>query len=141
MTQLTDLIERLEKLEGPDAQVDADILMCIHPGSEWKPYRPRALTKWLYDVNGKEICYGKEYVPRFTRSLEAALTLVPEGMRFGVSGTQSNVTPQPKKYHGWVMPQDSCLADDEFEGWSDATPAIALMIAIMKARASAEGGG
>lgn len=100
------LIERLEAASGPDRDLDMRI---ADLGREWK--LPGSATPG--------------YAPMFTASLDAALTLVPEG-------------------HKWVLHSDGCAGvklcdmgdDDDLptgEDWA-ATPALALCIAALKAR-------
>ena len=57
----SELIERLEKATGPDRELDHAILCMIDP-------RVKGTCPMHYD-------------PHYTASIDAALTLVPEGMR------------------------------------------------------------
>lgn len=134
---LNELIERLEKLEGPDREVDVEIL------TSFLGYRDVMSdgTYFARDNYGYWTLEGDENnrrLPSPTASLDEALTLVPDGYRWGCSQRQEGTAPLPQKFHGWVMPINSCLADDECEGRSDATPAIALCIAALKARATTD---
>ena len=73
--------------------------------------------------------------PNPLASVDAAMGLILDGFRWGVSQSQIGTVPRIPKFNGWVMPIDSCLADDEHEGYSGSSPAIALTIAAIKARA------
>lgn len=139
---IQELIARLEKAAGPDRALDADIAATCkvttdtdlqrYIGGGAAEYRAEEGHLIRVYVDGAMV-FGSE-APRFTSSIDAALTLVPEGFRWGCSRSQEPTKPQRPKFHGWVMPLHSCLADDEFEAWSEASPAIALCIAALKAR-------
>jgi hypothetical protein len=75
--QEADLIARLENATGPDRELDADIMYFeIERGTGIKVTRIPSLT---------------ETANHYTRSLDAALTLVPEGYSYEL--TQSAVEP------------------------------------------------
>lgn len=120
LQQLRKLEARLVKATCADRALDRDIALAIG----WRMFRGR----WKNERN--ETCRD---LWKFTGSIDAALTLVPEGMRYGVCEMQSPTTPQPPRFHGWVIPRDSCLADDEIEGYSEASPAIAFCLAATRA--------
>ena len=85
MTDLTKLAERVEALTGPDREVDRLILVAL--GLRIIPFRSDPFS-WMSKVGDEWICVerypkgfmhsGDRYVPRFTESLDAALTLVPK---------------------------------------------------------------
>ncbi len=69
--------------------------------------------------------------PLYTRSLDAAMTLVPEGWAYKIGRTWCE-----------LWPVSSELTDEQWpEGWDDdrqhiaATPALALCAAVLRARA------
>ena len=96
-----DLIAALEKAEGPSRELDAEIRKHV-PG---------------------------DYLPAFTASLDAALTLVPEGLAWRVEPATPGYTDWGKYRAGvttWEKPYDLPSYG--------ATPAIALCIAALKAR-------
>lgn len=103
-TDMTDLIERLEKATGPDREIDHDIRKTVEGWHE-----NTRLTQ----------------VPLYTTSIDAALTLVPEGVHW-----QLRTSEVP----GWFT---SCWGDFgvTWAQYSAASPAIALCIAALKARA------
>lgn len=110
---MKDLIERLAKATGPDRELDAAIA-----------YR---CTKAASAVMG---------FPSYTSSIDAALTLVPEGWHWEVSDSpkefpaRAGVSP--------VAPVDEWVCSDTGgQDASAATPAIALCIAALKARSAA----
>ncbi len=68
---LLELADRVEKASGPDLELDAEIWMTLHP--DWRDY-PRN------DFGGWDCQTGKTRAAQpFTSSLDAAMTLVPEG--------------------------------------------------------------
>lgn len=119
-----DLIERLEKL-GPSSEVNADILeatggcahreteyYCIEDGNDYD-------SGFTCKRCGKDT-YGQK-VPSYTASIETAVALVERvlpGWKWRVSANQ-----------GEVFQRDPECGQDAFH----ATPAIALLIATLKA--------
>ena len=70
-----------------------------------------------------------DYIPKYTDSLDAALTLVPEGAHVDVG-----------KQTGWPT-TNRCFAEVDFvQVWVAATPALALCAAALRARAQMERG-
>lgn len=114
MPELQELIERLEKATGLDRELDALIgafvdaapIKRVSPGSEWSK-----TVEWL------------EYLP-YTASLDAALTLVPEGWEWQIGG---DVPSESGEAHVFGK------GDDIHTAFVDS-PAIALCIAALKAR-------
>lgn len=145
-----DLIERLEKATGPDRDLDAEILRALVPDVKIA----------LYCVGDEEpICFGGEpfvcnrgEVPAYTEDVNAAVALVPEGFGWNVG------MPLPKfmqRYWAGVFREKTkeerdsgdihagcfyqhgpkrgpTLKAEEYA----STPAIALCIAALKARAA-----
>lgn len=78
MTDLDSLIQRLEKAEGPSRELDAAIFVGVHEG-----YR---LGK--NSLGGSIVLFDgfswqlDETVPDYSSSIDAALTLVPDGWAF-----------------------------------------------------------
>lgn len=106
---MKDLIERLQAATGPDRELDGLIQTALD------------LPPMHFGAGGR--CNA------FTRSLDAALLLVPEGWRWFVNW---------KAAHVWRVTDDG----DVFlsERANAATPIIALCIAALQARAAdAEG--
>ncbi len=115
MTDSTDLIARLEAAEGPDRGLDAEI-------ARLKGYEVHDKL-WVrvtsYDGHEKG---ALSPLPHYTASIDAALTLVPEGWgwSFGQTPTDEGV-----EYHAQVNWEPIVAG---------GTPAIALCIAALKAR-------
>lgn len=118
-----DLIERLEAATEPSRELDKDIV-CVKDGRNPADYRIDAQFYFA--------------LPRYTSSIDAALTLVPGGMDWDVG--YLNVNGEKPVAH--VMRQIK-HSDPEYDGdgahyisfaSKGATPAIALCIAALKAR-------
>ena len=97
-----ELIAALERAEGPSRELDAHI---------WKSDGCRVAP-----------------VPRYTSSLDAALTLVPEGEAWLVGWDDENHA------NVFVLPSPTSRPTG-YHAQGAATPAIALCIAALKARA------
>ncbi len=121
------LIERLEKLTGPDRECDVAIFRVLKPeyaGPEWQLY-----GRGLRHVNDSSDVRTPEPPERtpgyYTASIDAALTLVPEGMDY----------VELKRFSdGWYAKVDEASHEpDRFVGYQKP-PAIALCIASLRAR-------
>jgi hypothetical protein len=129
-TTLSDLISRVEKLTGPDREVDAAIWEATEANQDYKSIHHYGGDLVIrYYPGPPEPTYHR--LPRFTASLDAAMTLVPEG-------------------RGWVLKSvaRTCEArisgedgTPRFIGASAATPALALAAAALRARAALNDGG
>lgn len=114
-----DLIERLEKCEGQDRDLDARIVYAIKPAL----HRMGSLEEWLATDASKA---GRTY----TYSIDDALTLVPEGFKWKLG--YSRHVPCVAD----VMDYRADAAIGRFDGECDSNHAIALCIAALKARAA-----
>ena len=119
---LYSVIRRLETAIGPSRELDAAIFCAI--GLTYT--QERHCREWCR-MDGRTDLTRKHYLaawaPDYTRSLDAALTLVPEGCAFDV-GCEIDFTPFAR-----VFGHD--IHADEFA----ATPALALCLAALRARA------
>jgi hypothetical protein len=137
---LADLIERLKQATGPDRELDR--MIAVHPKT---PSCGVAKGTELHRVAEAEGCGSLDdngvfhpifVIPRYTESLDAAMTLVPEGWSWHLSGGDLSVGGKPY----------ACIASNELSGgpepWLEereveeataATPAIALCIAALTA--------
>jgi hypothetical protein len=115
MSDLADIIERLEKAPGPDPLLDGDIGWAvnewINEGGFWRRHK----------VTGARERFTYCGWPLYTHSIDAALTLVPEGWEWSLSY-------EAGKY--------CCEAGDPLIGLCSEAPipAIALCIAALRAR-------
>ena len=104
MTDYTNLIARLEAAEGPSRELDYQIQRLV--------FSPMT---------------GGNPVREFTRSLDAAVSLVPEGMQYCMGCLSDTRVPVRgvSRYHAWVGSMETIFAP---------TLALALCIAALKAR-------
>ncbi len=120
---LRELIARLEKATGPDRELDRLIQeargICTH----------RKFTRYVYQDDSGFTCndcgedlYGNRGWPAFTSSIDAAVSLVPEGRDWLVGTHQGAATAVVTR------------ADDEGNWVVAATPVLALCIAALHAR-------
>jgi hypothetical protein len=120
------LAERCEKAEGPDHVLDAEIACAIHGYTMHEDSDPsKGIFAFWEGEPWKSVCGNCSSWAEWTASLEAAMTLVPEGwdgqVQFG-------------RFPGaWVGPPDRAEAAD-FNAC--ATPALALTAAALRARAA-----
>lgn len=125
-SELLALAERVEKASGPDRELDADIAKAVGV--------PATL------VIGHE-CLGNlrsvpQNAPRYTASLDAALTLVPKRWRTESIGENPQIAG---RWTVWLRHR----LDDPRHGVAvgdAATPALALCAAALRARAAQENG-
>ena len=138
-----DLIERLEKAEGPVRQIDREIAKAIDP-TVWK----RA-TNWASmpcgappDIIERDAI---RWVPAYTTSLDAALALAERVLGKGwsysiigeIGGGATVTLEQPDvDLGGGVIASPGLCGLDEFEAEA-ATPALALCAAILRSRGEA----
>jgi len=120
--ELLALAERAEALDGPDRGVDADIELAI---GNWSPEHHEAWNRYQECGERDNPPFTAPCPPRhFTHSLDAALSLVPEGMRATIS-THS--------------PAAACIGPSQSQAWTYAvTPALALTAAALRALAEQE---
>lgn len=108
---LADLIARLEAATGPSRELD------------------EAISVWLHNAanpGGRVVLWVA--MPRpYTSSLDAAVTLVPEGHWWSAGACQ-------RENHATVAPEG--VDDDRSHEGYGATVALALVIAALKARSA-----
>ena len=114
MNDYTNLIAKLEAAEGPSRELDNEIYTHVLKTHVIKPGE-RPLTS------------DREYTPQYTFSLDAAVSLVPEGEQYCLGCLSDTRVPVRgvSRYHAWVGAQKTIYAP---------TPALALCIAALKAR-------
>jgi len=122
---LLELADRVEKASGPDRELDVSIGSTVFD-VEWRPYRPNARKTWGFQRAAKDdvVFYGTESVPRYTASLDAAMTLVPSNIGFQLT-VYSDVKP-------------GCTVGLHGDLERAATPALALTAAALRARTQQE---
>lgn len=130
-TGLASLAERCEAAEGPDRELDADILEALND-ERWKALEREAAMPCgaPVDTVRREARTLAGYRYRFTYSLDAAMTLVPEGWLFGRL-TQNCHNLRWYCDLDWHPLGDDC---DIASGINCPTPALALCAAALRAR-------
>ena len=117
-----ELIAALEKAEGPSRELDCEIAM--HRMPELRGFA-RIGEDWVHPQYSTIRTYAIEY----TASIDAALTLVPEGWDWSVVLAERFEDKNPASCQ---VIQRGRL---KFHTTHAATPALALCIAALKARA------
>ena len=140
---MNELISRLEVATAPDPHLDAEIEAAINGGIP--AYRCSDSTRRSYGPgavhsrdDGSNINLGTWHsAPTFTGSLDAAVTLVPEGHRwlldkrpFGSQRQDGYRAEVYRQAHGYLSDRSDVPAH-----WGP-TPALALTTAALKARAA-----
>lgn len=114
--RLLELAERVEAAMGPDRELDFYIWAALNGVTEiTDPAEGR-------DANGEWHLYG--FVDPYTASLDAAMTLVPEGQEFGCGSKDATGT-------AWAWAGQH---NGPEEIASAATPALALCAAALRAQ-------
>lgn len=110
---LAGLAARCEAATGPDRKLDLFIAkaICFFDGS-----------RASYSLN-------QNLFPKYTASLDAAMTLVPEGWDWGIA----HFGPRGSEAQMW--PRGDRTSDRKVIGSSDTSPALALCVAALRVRA------
>lgn len=126
-----ELIERLKKATGPDGLLDIDIYKACDLGkfaeTTTMEYRLDYDSQGMWRCKHAGQAFGSWWhVPAYTASLDAAATLVPDGMHWGC-GTWSGNFGNVEKAGDYKS---------DYTAEHVANPAIALTIAALRARAT-----
>jgi hypothetical protein len=132
--KLNELADRCEQATAPDRELDAAIARAIGfgcvaqdhqaPGDHW--------TAW----KGKQFRSGPwEPLKLYTASLDAAMTLVPEGHRLVRLAEEEGVTERP--WHIRLVEREGRFGRLGYLGDAN-TPALAICAATLRARAAQE---
>lgn len=90
-SSLSDLIARLEKATGPDDALDFEIAMACNIDIRRCCGQGRPVSSDGITITGEECCDDPSWVPdQYTASLDAAMTLVPEGWNRRASETDKH---------------------------------------------------
>lgn len=122
---LLELADRCEKASGPDRELDAEIRAMLSGG-----VKPRLNGSMLKQYEYDEAMGGapvRRSVFAYSASIDAALTLVPDGGNWSFDGEVMCVT----------LPTGRFLVSSDVEayGTNKGTPALALCAAALFARA------
>jgi hypothetical protein len=130
MADLLELADACEAAEGPDRELDCAIAVSAANFFEIPPrYDGGPIGYGYHDAKGAEIHPGHggdQMVPAYTASIDAAMTLVPEGC---------DVTLDREKGFGAALVFDT-LGVDTIGAARATTPALALCAASLRARAA-----
>ncbi|WP_421591151.1 hypothetical protein [Shinella sp. M27] len=75
---LSALIEKLEKAEGPDRELDEAIWLAVIPGASRKNLladHPDEKPLWEYHDVERNLCFRGGIIPSYTSSIDAAVSL------------------------------------------------------------------
>ena len=130
MTSLTSLIERIEAAKGSDGKLNAEIACAIHFPA-LRPARPDDHKKFQNGIppGDSDIWCPTGFLQArdYTGSIDAALTLLPEGLDWLVRTGDRAAGGRP---YGHVYEGNTYGLGEAFA----ATPALALLAAILRAR-------
>ena len=131
---LREIAERVEKLTGPSWEADLAIFRAIRPeyaGAEWQPFGPG--LRHVNDSSDMRCLPAADATPlRYTVSVDAALTLVPDP-EWRVVLDKLPISDGPR----WTATIRPHAAEG---GWSDytETAAIAITAAALRALAASQ---
>lgn len=142
--ELLSLADRVEALTGPDREVDADIAVAISndPAAWVVRDIPSAIFThkpgWWRDRDDKS-----HSAPSYTASLDAAMTLVPDGWRiytadFSIKNRARWMMEGPKLER--IEQEDGTweAGEDWYKSGTGNTAALGLIVACLRALASQE---
>lgn len=139
---LPELIAKLEQATGPDRELDAEIA-CAVRFPEHRPAR-KGDHAGVHGVDPESDWAGHIYVPTgflvaysYTRSIDDAMTLVPEGY-IAVDMQMRDPTLNNSRNCAYVVPvntNDVGWAKPKGHGLTKASLPLALCIAALRARA------
>ncbi len=130
MTPIADisgLVERVEAASGPDRELDCLIENAL------------GLAKFERDprVNFGDADYTRAPYKHYTASLDAAMTLVPEGWGFAVHTADDRA--RTARAVCWTEGNRAVRSPKTSDDGPIATPALALCAAALRARSTAQG--
>lgn len=128
---LSSVIKELEQAQGPSRELDDAVLLACGWKTEPGELLGLPITNWVSPTGS---VHWRCDVPNPTSSLDAAMSLVPEGHFWSCGGPDETLIRRPKP---WAQVWRGKQAEDSGEG---PTPAIALCIAALKARSVMEEG-
>jgi hypothetical protein len=124
---MTDLLSRLQSATGPSRELDAEIFKRSGKINE------QHCRHWCR-MDGRTDLTREDYIaawaPTFTESIDATLTLMPKDLAW-VIAAYKNHAPLIPPYSAGLF---TLTGELKSEGESDAIPAIALLIAIERAK-------
>lgn len=133
MSDLSSLIERIEAATGGDRELDAEIWLACTSGAT------RDKWSYIHKATGRECTVDETrdatrrliIVPEYTTSIDAALTLLPEDCGWLVGNGRTRPDEPLGGARITSLNGDTVIAEAEA-----ATPVLALLAAILRARQS-----
>jgi len=127
---LSDLITKLENADGPDREIDLEIYrLKIDPDAKW--FGPKTAGH-VTDPNAEDYC---KPLPRYTESIDAAITSIPEGSEY----YRAHINTVSLWCHAEVVYESESWTKDVDNFYSShKSTAIALCIAALKAHEARE---
>jgi hypothetical protein len=143
MNNLSALRERVEKAEGPDRELDAVIWLALIPGVT---RRTTHVAHWQkpYDIDETRDETGRLInVPHYTASIDAAVALIERklpGCGWSITRYENpNIWTPATTYIADVTLPGKIGDGAMFDACSNATPALALIAALLNALENANG--
>ncbi len=134
------LIQRIEAAEGPDRELDADIHLALHPEHLVAPWQ-RGVPAWQSHIFFHAAKQWTIEARRYTDSLDAAVSLVPEGHVWTLATWWCDDDRWPPYYADCASGRIKNGEEVFVHEGRAATPALALTAAAMRARMALEGEG
>lgn len=125
-SRIQELIEALEKATGPDRELDAIIWKVVEG-------RERDLIAGYIKLSGEKVSFNGPQPPAYSASIDAAMTLVPEG--HDISITQAS-GPDRKDWSA-ICVKRKFYGNAVINRARASSGAIALSCSALKARARA----
>ena len=129
MTDIAALIARLEKASGADRQLDWEIATKVMGMKPAEGNQPDWTLAMAYDGYAED---ALRPTPYYTASIDAALTLLPDGRGWLLGRGHLTLTEPP--YGARICSISD--PDIEYGVGEGSTPAIALCIACLRARSA-----
>lgn len=142
------LAERVEVLERPSRDLDAEISVAVFTPEDWRPERYLApskractVTRYVERSTGKNT-YGTAAAPCYTWSLDAVLALCTEKLRLGLLDIEGSWEPRDAAvWPAWSIRWYPAGVKADGKSWraivaTAATPALALLAATLRALAT-----
>lgn len=129
------LSTRVAAASGPSRELDAEIWRAVKQSMHDRVYwtaamgKPTPLPPWPEILaSGLGIAATRTHAPRYTESLDAAMTLVPDGLYWLVGKGRSR--PNEPLYDAQVFDEKRMCKEEQ----SETNAALALCAAALKAR-------
>lgn len=139
---IAELIERLEKAEGPDREIDADLVCVCCPGALVSQYIASDAEPSVFHAHALGLS-DRSDVPAYTSSLDAALSLVERKLPGWKRELEEHVPTDKWPHavfgnHYWTATIISPEWDGSGGDWRAAeecgkTPALAVCLALLRA--------